>query len=331
LPAGLPALGLPAVRPEDWNELLPLAAACFLLGAVESVAIGRMFAARTRTRLDANRELFALSVANLAAGLGRGYPVSGGMSQSLVNQGAGARTPLSTLFAALLVLLATLFLSGLLRDLPQPVLAAVVLTAVLGLIQPAAFVHLWRGNRYEFVAAFAALNGVLASGLLRGVLIGALISIVMLLHRASRPHVAFLGRIPGSRRFSDHERHPDNELLPGVVVFRPESSILYFNAEHVRDEVLEHVERAVVPPHDVVGDLSAAPHVDLSGAQMLSALCDELAERGVRLRLVEARASVRDILRFEGVDAKVGSVNRFETVADAVDDALAAGVSGLRS
>jgi len=322
IPSGLPALGLPAVRRSDLNELLPLAVACFLLGAVETVAIGRMFAARSRMRLDSNQELLALAVANLAAGIGRGFPVSGGMSQSLVNESGGARSPLSTLVAAILVLLATLFLSSLLRDLPQPVLAAVVLTAVLGLFQPAAFGHLWRASRYEFWVAVAALNGVLASGLLRGVLIGALISLVQLIRRAARPHVAFLGRIPGTRRFSDHARHPDNELVPGLLIFRPESSILYFNADHVRERVLEELGSGPEAPRQVIGDLSASPHVDLSGAAMLSSLCDELAGSGIRLRLVEARASVRDLLRIEGIDDKVGSIDRFATVADAVDHAL---------
>jgi MFS superfamily sulfate permease-like transporter len=153
-------------------------------------------------------------------------------------------------------------------------------------------------------------------------MIGAIISLVQLLRRAARPHVAFLGRIPGTRRFSDRARHPDNELVPGVLVFRPEVSLLYFNADHVRDRMLEEVSRSPEPAHDVVVDLSASPHVDVSGAQMLASLSDELAEAGIRLRLVEARSSVRDILRIEGLDEKVGRVNRFETVADAVDDAL---------
>lgn len=321
IPSGLPDFGLPAVHASDWNTLLPLAVACFLLGAVETVAIGRMFAARSRVPLDSNQELLALAVSNFAAGIGRGYPVSGGMSQSLVNESGGARTPLSTLVSAVLVLAAVLLLSGLLRDLPQPVLAAIVLTAVLGLFNVSALRHLWRASRPEFVVAMAALLGVLGSGLLRGVMLGALISLVQLLRRAARPHVALLGRIPGTRRFSDRARHPDNELVPGIVIFRPESSIVYFNADHIRDRILEEVRKASPPPQAVIGDLSASPNIDISGAAMLSSLCDELVASGMRLRLVEARSSVRDMLRVEGVDDKVGSVNRFVTVADAVDDA----------
>ena len=188
VPSGLPPIGVPPLMSwSDVNTLLPLALACFLLGAVETAAIGRMFAAKHRNRLDSNQELLALAGANLAAGLGAGFPVSGGMSQSLVNEGSGARTPLSGLIAALLTLGVTLFLSGLLQHLPQPVLAAVVLVAILGLFNVAALRHLWRADRGEFAIAMVALLGVLGSGLLRGVLIGAIVSLVRLLHRASRP------------------------------------------------------------------------------------------------------------------------------------------------
>src|SRR5262249_47343105 len=156
-----------------------------------------------------NRELLGLAAANLAAGFGRGYAVSGGVSQSLVNESAGARTPVSGLIAASLMALASVFLSRLLSSLPQPVLAAIVLMAVLGLINVSALRRLWRMDRSELLIAVVALAGVITSGLLRGVLIGAAISMLLLIRRASRPHVAFLGRIPGVRRFSDLERHPD--------------------------------------------------------------------------------------------------------------------------
>jgi len=325
VPHGVPPLRLPAVAWHDVNDVLPLAVACFLLGAVETAAVGRMFAAKHGGRLDSNQELLALSAANLAAGLGQGFPVSGGMSQSLVNEGGGARTPLSGLIAALVVLLVAVFLSGTLRDLPQPVLAAIVLVAVMGLFNVRAVRHLWRVDRTEFVTAMAALLGVLGSGLLRGVLIGAIISLVQLLRRASRPHVALLGRIPGTRRFSDRQRHPDNELIPDVAIFRPESGLIYFNIEHVRESILERVRSMVECPRLVILDLSAAPHVDVQSAEALAGLADELSGRGIRVHAVEARASVRDRLRAAGVDAKLGGINRFNSIADVLDSEQGAG------
>jgi high affinity sulfate transporter 1 len=319
VPQGLPIPGLPAIQWADLDELLPLAFACFLLGAVETAAIGRTFAAKHGGRLDANQEFLALAASNLAAGLGRGFPVSGGMSQSLVNEGGGARTPLSGAFAAGIILLVTIFLSHLLKALPQPVLAAVVLVAVAGLFKLSTLKQLWRGDRPEFVVAIAAIVGVLGQGLLRGVMIGAIISLLQLIRRASRPHVAFLGRIPGTRRFSDRERHPDNELIPGVLVFRPESSLLYFNMDHVRETILDRARAETTPPKLVVLDLSAAPYVDMHAAHMLAELAEELTAAGIRVQAVEARSTVRERLRGEGVDEKLGTVNRLTCVADAVE------------
>jgi high affinity sulfate transporter 1 len=320
VPKGLPVLGLPAIQWADLNQLLPLALACFMLGAVETAAIGRMFSAKHGGRLDANQEFLALAVANLAAGLGRGLPISGGMSQSVVNEGGGARTPLSGAMASGLVLVVVLFFSHLLRTLPQPVLAAVVLVAVSGLFKLSTLKELWRGDRPEFVVAVAALLGVLTSGLLRGVLIGAIISLAQLLRAASRPHVAFLGRIPGTRRFSDRERHPDNELIPGALIFRPESGLIYFNVDHVCETILDRVRAEPAPPKLVVLDLSAAPRVDLQSAHTLGGLADELAAAGCRFQAVEARSTVRDRLRDVGVDSRLGGINRFTTVADVVDN-----------
>jgi SulP family sulfate permease len=319
VPHGLPAPALPALRLEDLNQLLPLSIACFMLGAVETAAIGRMFAARHGGRLNANQEFLALAASNLLAGLGQGFPVSGGLSQSLVNEGAGARTPLSGAIAAALVLLVTLFFSQSLRGLPQPVLAAVVMVAVTGLFKLDTLRQLWRSSRSEYFVALAALLGVLTSGLLRGVLIGALISLVLLIHRASRPYVALLGRIPGSRRYSDRQRHPENEVIPGRMIFRPESGVVYFNMDHIRDSILDQVNDAADRPALVVLDLSATPYVDMHGAHMLGELARDLQERGIGIHVVEALSSVRDRLRNEGLEARLGGINRFTTVADAVE------------
>jgi high affinity sulfate transporter 1 len=317
---GMPQLGLPAVGWGDLNELLPLAIACFMLGAVETAAIGRMFAAKHGGRFDSNQEFLGLAAGNLFAGLGRGFPVSGGMSQSLVNEGGGARTPLSGLVAAVVVLAVILFFSSSLRNLPQAVLAAIVLLAVAGLFKASELRHLWQVDRAEFIVAMAALLGVLGSGLLRGVMIGAVIAMVQLLRRSSQPHVASLGRVPGTLRFSDIARNPDNESVPGVMIFRVESSLLYFNVEYVRDTVLDQVRREPTRPKLVVCDLSASPLVDLQSAATLGGLADELAAIGVQMQVVEARASVRDRLRAEGLDKKFGGIDRFRSVAQAVED-----------
>lgn len=308
VPQGLPVPGLPPVQWSDLRELLPLAMACFLLAATETVAIGRMFALKHGYRLDPNQEFLGIAAANLGAGLGQGFPVSGGMSQSLVNESAGARTPLSGLVAALIVMAVALFFSGLLHDLPQPVLAAIVLVAVAGLFKAEELKRLWRFDRTEFAIAAAALAGVLGFGLLQGVLIGAVISLLLLLRRASQPPVAVLGRVPGTDFYGDIAPNPENERLPGVFVFRSASAILYFNCEYLHDRFIELLDQQPGPVRLAIWTLSTVPTVDLAGAEMLLQLRDELARRGVTLMLAEVRGPARDALRRAGLETHFGPI-----------------------
>jgi len=317
VPAGLPALSLPDIRPRDVDGLLPLACGCILLAYIEGVSAARAFAAKHGYSLDVRQELLGLGAANLLAALGGGYPVAGGLSQSAVNDKAGARTPMALVFASLTLALCLLFLTGLVRNLPKAVLAAIVLMAVVGLINVREIRHLWRVSRFEFGVAMVAFAGVLLLGILKGVLLAAIATILMLLRRVAYPHVAFLGRIPNTQRFSDLARHPDNERIEGVLIFRVEASLLYFNADNVRQAILQRM-RTEGPVRLVVGDLSNSSYVDLSAARMLAKLSEEVAEHGAVLRLAEIHAETRDLLRAEHLEEKVGRIDRFTSVADVV-------------
>ena len=320
VPQGLPVPGLPAVHVSDLNLLLPLGMACFLLGAVETAAIGRTFARKHGYRLDSNQEFLALAGSNFAAGLGHGFPVSGGMSQSLVNEGGGARTPLSGLVASGIMVVVSLFLAGLLRDLPQPVLAAIVLMAVSGLFRVSELQRLWRFSRAEFAVAMAALLGVLGSGLLRGVLIGVVISLLLLLRRASRPRTTELGRVPGTDYFADAVRHPENERQADVLVFRVEAALVYFNVEHVRDRFFELLHGRGEDVRLAVFFLGSSPGVDLAGAELLQELHHALRERGIAFRLAEARGDVRETLRRAGFEQHCFPVVANQPVATVIAD-----------
>jgi sulfate permease, SulP family len=318
IPQGIPMPGLPAIDLADLNDLLPLAMACFLLSAVETVAIGRTFALKHGYRLDANQEFLALAAGNLAAGFGHGYPVGGGMSQSLVNESAGARTPLSGLLAAGIIIVVAVFLSGLLRNLPETVLAAIVLSAVTGLVKIPALKHLWHFSRNEFAIAMVALAGVLTSGLLRGVLIGAVISVLMLLRRGARPPTTELGRIAGTDYFADAIRHPENLRAPGVFVFRVDSGIFYFNIDHIRDRFTELLNQRPDPIQLAIFFLGTTPIVDLAGAELLIELHDTLKERNIAFRVAEARGPVRDALRRAGFESRCGELSANQTVAQII-------------
>jgi sulfate permease, SulP family len=168
-----------------------------------------------------------------------------------------------------------------------------------------------------------ALAGVLLLGILKGVLLAVVVSLLMLLATAARPHVAFLGRIPGSRRYSDLERHPDNEELPDVLIFRVEDSLLCFNVDHVRRCVWERVAGAG-PLRLVICDLSSSPHVDVAAADFLVSLHRELAASGTQLRVVEARAKPRDLLRAEGLESLTGYLGRHVSVDQAIAELTSA-------
>ena len=314
IPAGLPALAGPALRLRDVEGIIPLAAGCLLLAYIESVSAARSFAVKHSYALDPRQELLGIGAANFAAALGHGYPVAGGLSQSAVNDKAGARTALSLVFASLTLALCLLFLTGFLENLPKAVLAAVVLTAVTGLVDIRALLRMWRVSRLDFYAAAMALGAVLLLGILEGILSAAAASVIMLLARASRPHVAFLGRIPGTDSYSDTDRHPENEALPGALAFRPEGSLLYVNADAVLEAVSRRLRTGPSGIHLVVCDLSASPYIDLAGSRMLHELHRDVAARGIALRIVGAHGRVRDLLRGDGIGEKVEGLDRGATL-----------------
>jgi high affinity sulfate transporter 1 len=317
LPAGLPAFEVPSLRLRDIDGIIPLSSACFLLAYIEGVSAARTLAARHDDVINPRQELLALGAANLAVAFGQGFPVAGGLSQSAVNDKAGARSPLALVVASAALAICLVFLTGWLQNLPTVVLAAIVLLAVRGLIDLKSLRRLREISRPEFRIAMAALAGVLLLGILKGVLFAAAVSLLMLLAGAARPHVAFLGRIPGTQRFSDLERHPDNETVPEIMIFRVESALLYFNADHVRQTVWSRVQGAP-DVRLVICDLSDSPAVDVAGANMLAGLHRDLLKRNARLRIAEAHGKVRDLLRAVGLEEQVGYLGRHMSVDQAI-------------
>jgi MFS superfamily sulfate permease-like transporter len=241
-----------------------------------------------------------------------------------VNDKAGARSPLALVFASATIALCLMFLAGLLANLPNVVLAAIVLVAVKGLVDIRELRHVWRVSRFEFAVSMVAFAAVLLLGILKGVIVAVLVSMLLLIRRAAHPHVAVLGRIPGTRLFSDIARHPENQSRPGLMIVRPEASLLYFNAEFVREAIREHLRAAGRPISRVICDLSLSPAIDLAGVHMLSNLFDELGAAGIRLRYVGAHAAVRELLRAEGFEARAGRLDRRLTIADIVEEGPAA-------
>lgn len=325
IPEGLPSISLPMFGLLEFDELFPLAAGILLLAYVEGVSAARTFADKHGYSLDVRQELLGLGAANLAVSLCHGYPVAGGLSQSAVNDQAGAKTPLALVVCSIALAVCLLFLTGFLSNLPKAVLAAIVFTAVYKMVDVETLVRMWRISRMDFYAAAIALFSVLLLGILQGILLAAIASIFLLLARASQPNVAFLGRLPGTGRYADSVRHPDVEPLAGVIAFRPEASLLYINAESVLEKVLARV-RAAPDTRTVICGLSSSPFIDLAGAKMLHDLHGELASRDIAFQIVGARGQVRDVLQADGLADKTDSANWTRRM-DSLLDGLSAGQS----
>jgi SulP family sulfate permease len=318
IPTGLPEFHLPSLRIKDVDGVLPLALACFLLSYIESVSAGRTLAQKNGYSIDPRQELLALGIANAAVALGQGYPVAGGLSQSAVNDTAGAKTPLSLVFASATIAICLLFLTGFLQNLPTVILASIVLVAIRGLFDLEEIKHLYKINKQEFYVAMIALVGVLIWGILTGVLLAAIVTLLLLIKATSKPTVAFLGRIPGTKRYTDIARHPDNETIEGVLIVRIESAILYFNSEFIKEQIWLKINSEIGTLKTVLLDLNSSPRIDIAGARFLKHLFIDLKAKNITLKIAEARSEVRDTLRAEGLEVLLGHISRSVSVDDLV-------------
>ncbi len=318
IPQGFPHLGWPVVAWSEVDNLLGVALACFLLSYVESISVARTFSLKHRYPIRADQELLALGVANFAAGMGQGYPLAGGMSQSAVNEKGGAQTPMALVVASAGIGVVLLFLTGLMHNLPEPVLAAVVLIAIGGLIQPRELWHLYKVSRMEFRVAMVATVGVLAFGILKGVLLAAIFSILLLLKRASHPRIAVLGQLAGTGRFADSARYPESEPIPHVLVLRVESGLFYFNAQNVKNEVMERMRRHGTVELVVI-DLSTSANIDLAGVRILSELNEQVAQAGASLVLAEVHGDARDLLHAEGLETRIPGIAQRLSIANLIE------------
>jgi high affinity sulfate transporter 1 len=303
---GLPSFGLPGVPWADYLKLAGASVGVMLVGFAEGLGAAKTYAARNGYQIEPNQELVGLGLANLAAGFSSGMVVNGSLSKTAVNGSAGARTQVSGLCVAALTVLTLLFLTGLFQDLPEATLAAVVIAALIELVDFPALRVLYRSSsarlsriygfaaRADFVAALAALLGVLVFDTLPGLVIGVADSLLLLLYRVSRPHVAVLGEIPGSDgRWADLEHHPEDRTVPGVAVVRVESGLFFANADHVRAAIEQAAPEGTKA---VVLDCQTVPSIDVTAARMLDQLTSDLAHRGQRLVLAGEIGQVRDMI-----------------------------------
>ena len=306
--SGLAPVGFPeALNFNDYLDAVAAAAGIMLVGFAEGLGAAKTYAAHAHYEIDPNRELLGLGAANIGAGLSTGMVVNGSLSKTAVNGSAGAKSQASGLVVAALTIITLLFLTSLFEDLPEATLAAVVIAAVIELVDIDALVGFYRlyserigkyfgvAARPDFIASLAALFGVLIFDTLPGLVIGIIVSLVLLLYRVSNPHVAELGLVTGSAdQYTDIDRNPDNQTAPGVVVLRIEAGLFFVNAESVRREILTVAEGDGV--HTIVLDGEAISSIDVTALKMLEELADDMARRQQRLMIAHDLGQVGDLL-----------------------------------
>jgi high affinity sulfate transporter 1 len=318
LPQGLPSFELPDVRASDVASLVAAAVGIALVSFADTSVLSRTFAIRGGYEVDANQEMVAVGAANLAAGVFQGFPISSSSSRTPVAESAGASTQMTGVVGAVAIALMLLFAPGVVRNLPSTALAAVVISAAIGLFEVAGVRRLYRIRRSEFALSMAAFLAVTLLGVLWGIAVAVALSLLNFIRRAMRPYDALLGRPPGVEGYHDVSRYPDARQIPGLVLFRWDAPLFFANADLFRERVTRLVAEQVPPTRWVVVAAEPITDVDTTAADMLEGLRHDLEEAGVGLAFAEMKDPVRDKLARYGQISQMGTDAFFPTIEAAV-------------
>ena len=319
LPQGLPSFRIPAVSPGDWWPLLAGAVAVALVSFADMSVLSRTFALRNGYEANTNQELVALGAANLASGLFQGFAVSSSASRTPVAETAGAKTQVTGVVGAACIALLLVFAPTLLRDLPQAALGAVVIAACVSLVEIKDVLRLYRLRRGEFFLSVVCFFGVAIAGVVQGIFIAVGLSLLAFIWRAWRPYDAVLARVDGLKGYHDIKRHPEGRRIPGLVLFRWDAPLFFANAEIFHDHVLRAVSEAPTRTKWVVVAAEPVTDVDITAADALADLDEELHRAGMDLCFAEMKGPVKDRLKRYGLFTKLGTENFFPTIGQAVD------------
>jgi SulP family sulfate permease len=320
VPSGLPSVGVPSVPSENITTLLAAAGGMLLVIFSESLGAAQIFATKHGYEIDPNQELIALGVANAGSGFVGGLAAGGSLSQSAVNEAAGARSEASALVAALLMIVTVLVLTPVFTNLPEAVLAALIIHAVSHLWKIKAFRRYYAERRIEFLLGLATLLGVITIDVLPGLIIGVISMLLLVVYNASRPHLAVLARTPGTPgAFGDIARHPDYETIPGLLVLRADSALFYANATLFRDRVKYLVGASNPLPKAVVLDIGVNDELDITTAETLEELVKVVRAAGIDFAFAEVRGPVIRRMQRESLFETIGEDRIFPTVDEAID------------
>jgi len=318
VPSGFPMPRIPSVSLDEFQMLSFDALGILIVSFCSAIATAKSFAARNGYEVDASREFIALGCANLASAVSHGFAVSGADSRTAISDVAGGKTRLTGVLAALLTTIVLLFLTRPLSLIPKTSLAAVLILAGASLFDLGAMVKLYRASRREFWVATTATLGVITIGVAAGITIAVLLTILTLLLRVSRPHDAILGLIPSTEDYGDVQEHPGARPVSGVLIYRFDASLLFFNAEYFKQRVLSVVAAAPVKPHSFLFDAEAVTMIDITAAYALEEVRAELNRQGISFAIARARTALREQLSRPGM-FEAGAVLFYPSIRSAVD------------
>ena len=317
LPKGFPPLTIPSVRLSDLGPLFAGALGIALVSLADTISTASAFAARTGQEVRGNGEMIGIGAANLAAGLFQGFPVSTSGSRTAVAERSGAKTQLTGVTGAALIILMIVLVPGLFRNLPQPALAAVVITASLSLADIPATMRLWRQRKAEFLLSITAFLGVALLGVLPGIAIAVALSILNVFRRAWWPYATVLGRVDGVEGYHDTRSYPDAEHLPGLVIYRFDGPLFFANATTFRDEI-RRLARSDPPPTWILIAAEPVTDVDTTAADVLEDLDEALNTRGISLVFAELKDPVRAKVERYGLTRTIDPHHFFPTIGAAI-------------
>jgi high affinity sulfate transporter 1 len=318
IPAGLPPLIWPRIGSDDLVPLALGAVGLALISFNSAMVTARSFAVKNHYEIDANREFIALGVADIGAGVLQGFAVSGADSRTAVNDSVGGKTQVTSLVTAAVIVVVLLFFTGPLAYLPIAALAAILINSAIGLFDLESLAQLRRVQPAEFRLALITLVGVITVGVLPGVVVAVAVALIRLLAAASRPNDAVLGRMPGLDAFVSVASHPEVETFPGILIYRFDAALLFFNADHFKARLREIVAETAPPPRAVVISAETVVLVDTTGTAVLAELTLELRRRGIIVAIADAKTAVRRMLERTGVDRQIGADRFYRTVGAAV-------------
>jgi SulP family sulfate permease len=322
VPSGLPAPTVPPMDAGAVGDLIPSALAIGLVGFMESIAVAKVYAARHRYEVDANKELVGLGLANVAGAFFSAYPTTGGFSRTAVNDQAGAQTNLAAIFSAGIIALTLLFLTPLFYFLPKAVLAAIVMVAVFGLIEWEEVVHLWHVDRTDLALMGVTFTATLGLGIEQGILTGVIVSLIAVIYQTSQPHTAIMGRLPDTSTYRNLRRNPEALTKSHVVVVRMDANLYFANASAFKDLVLEADVKSPAL-QTIVIDMYPVNRIDSTGVEALEEVIETCRRHGVTVLLAGVKGPVRDVLDDAGVSNDLGEDNFFLEVHAAVQRAEA--------